>query len=145
MDSGEELNLKPAGREIQTIERELDSQIALIGIALELQGGRESLDYWTHAGQLLHSAMKGDVAKIPLDLARLFTAADAEFKLAITTHEMRRIRDNCRVIRHAEPAGRFNTALLDLRIKCAEMAVAELEAKRLASVIKFRWAGERDA
>jgi len=143
LDSGKKLNLKLAEREIQSVERELDSQIALIGIALELQGGSESLDYWTHAGQLLLSVAQGDVTRIPLDMARLFTAADAEFKLAITTKEMLRIRNNCQTIRPVELAGGRSTALLDLRIKCADMAIAELEAgcSRLrAAAVKKRGA-----
>jgi hypothetical protein len=128
LDIGERLNLDLSDREIKVVERELDSQIALIGIALELQGGSESLDYWTHAGQLLLSSIQGEMARIPLDLARLFKSADAEFKLAITTIEMRRILNNCHAIRRVELAGKCNTMLLDLQIKCAEMAIAELEA-----------------
>jgi len=143
LDSEIKLNIKITERNIQAVERELDSQLALIGIALELQGGRESLDYWTHAGQLILTVVQGEVERIPLDIAHLSTAADAEFKLAITINEIRRIQNNYQDIRRVEHTGGRNTTLLDLQIKCAEMAIAELEAgfSRLqAAAVKKRGA-----
>jgi hypothetical protein len=131
LDGDESLRLRLVNDEIKALEKEWDSQAILIGIALELQGGSESLDYWTHAGRLLLMVIRGDGPSAIHDvLTRLFNVADADFKLAITANELRRIRDNYAVMRQAEGTGEADTVELDLRIGGAELAIAELEASR---------------
>ena len=131
LDGDESLRLRLVNDEIKALEKEWDSQAILIGIALELQGGSESLDYWTHAGRLLLVVIRGDGPSTIHDvLTRLFNSADADFKLAITANELRRIRDNYAVMRQAEGTGEDDTVELDLRIGGAELAIAELEAGR---------------
>ena len=131
LDGDESLRLRLVNDEIKALEKEWECQAVLIGIALELQGGSESLDYWTHAGRLLLVVIRGDGPSAIHDvLTRLFNAADADFKLAITANELRRIRDNYAVMRQAEGTGEDDTVELDLRIGGAEFAIAELEAGR---------------
>ena len=55
----EETRLMVIDEEMKVVEKELKSQAILINIALELQGGSESLDYWTHAGRLLLAVIQG--------------------------------------------------------------------------------------
>jgi hypothetical protein len=129
LDEEEALDLRLVDSEIRALEREMDSQILLIDLALTVQGGLESLDYWTNAGALLLQVVQGaDPAALRPVLARLFATVDAEFKLATTLAELRRIRDRYSLMRQVEHAqGRASTAL-DLRINCAAFALAECEA-----------------
>jgi hypothetical protein len=69
-------------------------QPALLRVALEMRGGEESLDFWTHAGYLQLYFVEGcpsmDVAPL---LAPLFASLDAAFKLEILLNDLRHIRE----------------------------------------------------
>jgi hypothetical protein len=79
---------------IRKLEQEIESQSILIKIALEMEGGSESLDYWTHAGelQLAFSQVKS-LTEIQPILARVFATVDADFKLVTTINRLERIRN----------------------------------------------------
>ncbi len=79
---------------IRKAEQEIESQSILIKIALEMEGGSESLDYWTHAGelQLAYNQVKS-IEEIKPILARVFATVDAEFKLVTTINRLERIKD----------------------------------------------------
>jgi hypothetical protein len=79
---------------IKKLEQEIESQSILIKIALEMEGGSESLDYWTHAGelQLAFSQVKS-LTEIQPILARVFATADADFKLVTTINRLERIKN----------------------------------------------------
>lgn len=131
LDKDESLHLRLVNDEIKVLEKEWECQAVLIGIVLELQGGRESLDYWTHAGTLLLMVIQGDGPSSIRDVLNcLFISADADFKLAITANELRRIRDNYAVMRHAIGTRESDIVELDLKISSAEFAIAELDAGR---------------
>lgn len=85
--------------QIKKLEEEIRAQQILVEIALEIEGGSESLDYWNHAGKLqLALSHFGDVTDITIEeikpiFARLFASLDAEFKIVNTMDRLRRIRD----------------------------------------------------
>lgn len=70
-------------------------QPTLLRVALEMRGGAESHDFWTHAGYLQLHFVEGcpPVDVSPL-LARLFASLDADFKLEILLNDLRDIRDH---------------------------------------------------
>ena len=110
-------------------EKELAHQLLLVGVALELQGGRESLDYWTHAGMLLHGVIGGaDPASLRVVLGPLLAAADASFKLGTTIAELMRLRDSFSALRAAASACEGAFLPPDPRIDAAAFAIAELRA-----------------
>jgi CRP-like cAMP-binding protein len=80
--------------QLSTLERDLASQPTLLHIALEMGGGGESLDYWTHAGalQLAFTQARSMVEIRPI-LARAFATLDADFKLQILLNDLTSIRD----------------------------------------------------
>jgi hypothetical protein len=79
---------------IRKAEQEIESQSILIKIALEMEGGSDSLDYWTHAGelQLAYNQVKS-IEEIKPILTRVFATVDAEFKLVTTINRLERIKD----------------------------------------------------
>ena len=122
----EELRLRMLDNEMAVIEKEMESQTALISIVLELQGGRESLDYWTHAGRLLLAVIKGvGLPAIRNLLSHLFTTVDAEFELAITVAELQRIQNNYTTMRSIQLTREDTVTSLNIKIECAAIAVAE--------------------
>jgi hypothetical protein len=131
LDSEAALRLRLVDTEIQTLDKGLDNQLLLIDIALSLQGGLESLDYWTNAGILLSHIFQGaELATLRTVLARLFATVDADFKLATTLAELSRIRGQFATIRQVEAAHGRATAALTLRLRNAEFAIAECEDGR---------------
>jgi hypothetical protein len=122
LDEEEELRLQFIDNDIRKTEQALDDQAVLVGIALKLQGGMESLDYWTRAGTILLEVMRGATrSKIQTLMPHLFAATDANFKLATTLAELIRVRDNyVNMIEHVH--GR-DTSLLALRVSAAEYAI----------------------
>jgi hypothetical protein len=87
-------NLRQAEERITTLEGEIESQATLIKIALEMEGGIECLDYWTHVGELQLALIQGSgIAEIEPILARAFTTVDAEFKIVNTLDRFTRIRN----------------------------------------------------
>jgi len=87
-------SLRQIEEQIRKLDQEIESQMILVKIALEMEGGSESLDYWTNAGelQLAFSQVKSIVEIKPI-LARVFTNLDAEFKLVNTLNRLERIRN----------------------------------------------------
>jgi hypothetical protein len=79
---------------ISSLERHLAALPVLLRVALELEGGRESLDFWPHSGELQLAFSRGcDMMEISPILARVFATLDAEFKLNILSNDLTRIRD----------------------------------------------------
>jgi len=80
--------------EIRLLERQLDAQPLFLHVALEMEGGRESLDFWPHSGELQLAFTRGcDMMEIQPILARVFATLDAEFKLEILRNDVKRIHD----------------------------------------------------
>lgn len=77
---------------ISGLYQQLRCLVELIAIALDIQGGDESLDYWVHAGRLLVNVIQGAPAStLQTLLTELLSTVDADFKLATTLTELRRI------------------------------------------------------
>ncbi len=134
----EELRLRMLDNEMAVVEKEMESQAALISIALELQGGRESLDYWTHAGRLLLAVINGaDLPEIRNLLSHLFSTVKAEFELAITVAELQRIQNKYTTMRNVQLTREEAVPALSRKIESAFTAVTEcnsvLERFRAAS------------
>ena len=135
----EKLRLRVIDNEMKVVEKDLESQTALVGIVLELQGGRESLDYWTHAGRLMLAVISGaSLPTIRVLISHLFATVDAEFELAITVSELQRIKNNYTAMRDARYTLPTKEAFLNKKIECAELAIAECDALR----IRFRDKGK---
>jgi tetratricopeptide (TPR) repeat protein len=131
LDGEAMLRLKLVDAEIQTLDKGLDNQLLLVDIALTLQGGLESLDYWTNAGILLSRVFQGaELTTLHTVIARLFATVDADFKLATTLAELKRVRDQFATMRQVEEAHGRATAVLAARLHCVEFAIAECEAGR---------------
>jgi len=129
LDEEAAVRLRLVNDEIQTLEKTIANQIRLIDIALALQGGTESLDYWTQAGLLLSFVIQGaDVAELRTVLGQLFKVVDAAFKLTITMTELRRIRDQYAAMHQAEDL--HTDAALPAQLIGAEFALAECDDGR---------------
>jgi hypothetical protein len=138
----EETRLMVIDKEMDVVENELKSQAILINTALELQGGSESLDYWTHAGSLLLAVIQGTVlSTIHNLLANLFATVDAEFELAITISELQRIKNNFAAMRSVIYEYYNDVVSLESQIECAQLAITECNAVR----DRFREAGRHKA
>lgn len=136
--ASEETRLMVINEEMKVVEKELKSQAILINIALEIQGGSESLDYWTHAGRLLLAVFRGDkISSIPNLLVNLFATIDAEFELAITVSELQRIKNNFSTIRSVKHEHNDDVVFLESQIECSQLAITECNAVR----DRFREAG----
>ena len=126
LNDSEELRLRMIDNEMAVVAKEIESQSELIGIALELQGGRESLDYWTHAGRLLLAVINGaGVSETRNLLSRLFATVNAEFELAFTLAELKRIQNNYANMRNVQLNCEEAVTSLNLKIECAAIAVTE--------------------
>jgi len=94
LDAQSESSLHHVEARLSTLERSLASQPILIQIALRMDGDRESLDFWPHAGELQLAFTQGQcMAVMEPILARAFATLDAEFKLEILLDNVSRIRD----------------------------------------------------
>ena len=134
----EETRLRVIEEEMKVVEKELKSQDILIKTALELQGGSESLDYWTHAGRLLLAVIQGaGLSTIRNLLADLFATVDAEFELAITISELQRIKNNFAAMRSVIYEHKNDVVSLESQIECAQLAITECNA----AYRRFREAG----
>jgi hypothetical protein len=105
----------------------------LLGVALALQGGDESQDYWTHAGYLRLAVLQG----IRIDdfyavLARTVASGDAAFKHTIVIRELQRVRQQLDVVRQLGNLSADEAQSLAMQVQCAELAIAELEKARNA-------------
>ncbi len=101
----------PLGRietEVRSLERLMNAQPLLLHVALELEGGRESLDFWPHSGELQLAFTRGcDIVEVQPILARVFTTLDAEFKLEISLDDLTRIREqHARIVEIKRREGR---------------------------------------
>ncbi len=128
----EAVRLHLADDKIQKLENSVTNQARLIELALDLQGGSKSLDYWTHAGQLLLTVIQaGASTELDAVLGRMFATADASFKFTITLAELRNLREQYIVMRKLAQAQQSDPARLALRIDQAAIAIAALEAGRV--------------
>jgi hypothetical protein len=88
------LTVQQIETQLAVLERDLANQPTLLHTALDMEGGVESLDYWTHAGKLqLAFTQARNMAEVTPILARAFATLDAEFKLQILLDRLKRIRD----------------------------------------------------
>jgi len=87
-------SLNRIAAKISSLERLLEAQPILLHVALEMEGGRESLDFWPHSGELQLAFAAGcDMHVILSIMARVFATLDAEFKLEILRNDLTRIRE----------------------------------------------------
>lgn len=94
LDTRTEASLLRIEAQISSLELHLAAQPVLLRIALEMEGGRESLDFWPHAGELQLAFTKGQSMPVtePI-LASVFATLDAEFKMKMLRDDLSRIRD----------------------------------------------------
>lgn len=113
--------------EIARLHHDLHCLTRLLRIALDVQGGRESRDYWTHAGLLqLAIVQHTDEVEYQATLHLTLAHADAGFKLSSTRAEIERIRDGYAVMSAVRPGDEQYAA----RVTRAEHAIAALEHGR---------------
>jgi Cyclic nucleotide-binding domain len=130
-DANEALRIRFADSEFHAVEELLNDQAVLIGTALELQGGSESLDYWTHAGTLLLAVLRGDnLGRIQEIIPRVFATADALFKFDTALSELSRVKNQYATVREGELSRGGDTSSLDIRIRNAEFAITECNTAR---------------
>jgi hypothetical protein len=126
LDEDDALRLRLTDAEIMARKQEINHQLVLINFALTAQGGWEALDYWTNAGIVLCLAVQGvDEIALRSALVRLFATVDADFKLATTLAELRRLRDQFAIMgeveqRHGRVAGEYE--------RCAQAATVAIKA-----------------
>jgi hypothetical protein len=123
------VTLQQLEAQLARLERDLTNQPTLLHIALDLEGGVESLDYWTHAGelQLAFTRARSMAETMPI-LARTFATLDAEFKLQILFDRLTRIR-NQYIKMLAMVAGESGkTAELTQMVESMQAVLAELQA-----------------
>jgi hypothetical protein len=134
----EETRLRVIDEEMKVVEKELKDQAILINTALELEGGSESLDYWTHSSRLLLAVIQDTgLSTIRNLLANIFATVDAEFELAITVSELQRIKNNFAAMRSVIYEHNNDVVSLESQIECAQIAITECNALRS----RFREAG----
>ena len=127
--TSEETRLMVIDEEIKVVEKELKSQATLINIALELEGGSESLDYWTHSGRLLLAVIQGaGLSTIRNLLANLFATVEAEFELVITVSELQRVKNSFAAMRSVIYEHNSDVVSLESQIECAQLAITECNA-----------------
>ena len=140
LEEDEEFRLQLLDNDSKSLEEELERQSLLVGIALEIEGGTESLDYWTHAGIVLLTVMKGAGLDAVLSaLTRLFSRIDATFKLEIILKKLHRVLDNFTTLEQIECTFGHDTSLLKMKLQCSELAIKECESMlgRLAALEKI--------
>lgn len=129
--TSEETRLMVIDEEMKVIEKELKSQAILVNFALVLEGGSESLDYWTHSGRLLLAIIQdAGLSTIHNLLANLFATVDAEFELAITVTQLQRIKNNFMAMSSVIYEHNNNIVSLEPQIECAQLVITECNAVR---------------
>lgn len=124
-------SLRRYGTEIRKLRHCLALQPALLRVALEMRGGAESLDFWTHAGYLQLYFVEGCPASdiSPL-LARLFACLDADFKLKALLDDLQHIGDYTRATADI-PASRLPEAdQINWVLRRMQAVLSELESAR---------------
>jgi CRP-like cAMP-binding protein len=123
-------------------------QPVLLRVALEMRGGAESLDFWTHAGYLqlyfVEGCLPGDASLL---LARLFDSLDADFKLKALLKDLQHIRDHTRAMsdgldRLSSKTNKSNSVLRRMQTVLSEL---ELGRKRFIDGGKKRRAALNEA
>jgi hypothetical protein len=126
------VQLRLVADQVTALSHQLTNLAQLIAIALEIQGGSESLDYWVHAGRLLVGIVQGaPPATLETLLAELLPTVDADFKLATTLAELQRI--------HLQAKGMEQCAFAPLPLKArlqpwivgTDLAIAQCAAGRV--------------
>ncbi len=118
---------------IARLKRLLESQGRLLEVALALQGGDESQDYWTHAGYLRLAVLQRiRLAEFDQILANTVARGDAAFKHTIAIGELQRIRRQLEFLRDADAFGDEEAQGLSMQAQYAGLAIAELESARTA-------------
>jgi CRP-like cAMP-binding protein len=113
--------------ELESLERVLTGLPALLDIALNVRGGDESLDFWTHAGKLEVACIQGQsMEEIRPVLERAFACLDAEFKLQILIKELGRVCDQFNRILNSVLTLGGETAETEHRVRLMENVVSEL-------------------
>lgn len=103
----------------------------LLRVALEMRGGAESLDFWTHAGYLqLHFVEGCPPADLSPLLARLFASLDADFKLEILLNDLRDIRYHSQALLAEVPGQSPEADERSHVLKRMQTVLSELEAGR---------------
>ncbi len=127
----EALRFRLLTTEVQKVEELLKCQAVLIGMALELQGGSESLDYWTHAGTLLLAVLRGDnLGRVQEIIPGLFATADALFKFDTTLSELSRVKNQYETVQKIIRSQGRDTSSFDARVRNAEFAIIECNVAR---------------
>ncbi len=122
-------SLRQIEEHIRKLEQEIESQSILVKIALEMEGGSESLYYWTHAGelQLAFSQVKS-ITEIQPILARVFATVDSEFKLVTTINRLERIRNQYVKELEIKRTQGEKTKELECRLEIMNAVLVELNA-----------------
>jgi hypothetical protein len=124
-------NLRQAEERITTLEGEIESQATLIKIALEMEGGIECLDYWTHDGELQLAFTKGSgIEEIEPILARALATVDAEFKIVNTLDRFTRIRNQYAKALEITRTQGEETRRLEQTLETMNTVITELNAGR---------------
>lgn len=111
-------------------ERLLNAQAALVAAALEMEGGDESLDYWTHAGRVELAILRAESRDhLQACLNRAIATVDASFKLAITLGLLTRLHRQIERILQTATQG---TEPWTTRLARAQIAIAALTEAQLA-------------
>lgn len=133
LDEADRMRLHILDGRITQLMQRLASQGQLLEVALALQGGDESQDYWTHASYLRLAVLQRiRLADFDAILTRTVAHGDAAFKHSIVVGELRRIRRQLTFLIAADrmPAGEAQR--LAMQTQYAEIAIAELERARVA-------------
>lgn len=117
--------------EIAGLRAILEFQPALLRMALEMGGGAESLDFWTHAGYLQLYFHEGCPPEEGASLlARALSTLDAEFKLEFLLGDLTRIRDQFAKIPDGEWMGCPETGARSGILERMQSVLAGLAAGR---------------
>lgn len=133
-------------RQLQTVT----NQVQLVAMALEAQGGAESLDYWINAGRLLLLVIDGaELPQIHTVLQQLCKVVDASFKLTTTIGELQRFHDQLVEITQAgyqpPPTVRFTARLQAAAVAIAECVAARERFLRTGQATAPRWSSPTQA
>lgn len=135
LDEETEASLRRVNERFAAVELSLSVQPVLIDIALEMGGGAESLDFWTHSGKLQLASSKGcSIEEISSILARAFATLDAEYKLLIFIKDLTRIRDQYGRMVDIARTRAEQTDHLERVLETTRTVLDELEAGRIRFV-----------
>lgn len=114
--------------ELERLERKLARQPVLVHFALEVAGGRESLNFWTHAGEIVLAFQQGhEIEQMKDLLAHAFATLDAGYKLDFLLNDLSRIREQHARIMELSPRDPDEADSIAERMKAVML---ELESAR---------------